>query len=311
MTDSTLLASDGHPATPASPTSAPTADVAPAEVRRMRLWAIPGMLIVLLSVLAAEMFLADWPPFDDFGLRIQIGMAAILHVQAVFLLAALGLGTRAGHGRLSDLFFALSLAPMSRIVSLALPGSLFDADLYTRLLLVVIPLFVGLAVLIHSRGLAAWQNGLRWPDMGSVDAILWTVAAALVVPAIAFAEFFLLDPDLPGFDGEPGRLVFAGFILVLLALWQEMLFRGVILHVGIRSIGSQSAVLMAAVWFAILQIGVQDGLSQESLAFVGLAFVGGWVAAQQARATGSVAVSSLLYAVALVLYFLVLPESGL
>jgi hypothetical protein len=277
---------------------------AQADVRSMRLAFLPGMLLVLLSVLLGEAFLAGWGPLDDLRLNLRLGLGAILHLQAILMLFLVGAGAREGHGRLTDLCMALTLAPLARLVSLALPQSLLEVSFLTRLLYVLVPLYIGVIVLVHTRDLHGWQTGLRRPS-GRGSASLGFVTL-LVVPAAAVGQFYLLDPSL----GTPSGalLVFYALILFLLALWQEIVFRGLLIQLGTPAVGAQVAVLLSALWFTALQVGAQWEFSLEVAGVLGLAFVSGYVAAQQARASGSVAVTTVAFAIGLMLYFLVLPR---
>jgi hypothetical protein len=284
-----------------------TAPPAPAKVRRFQGFALPGLVAVVVILAAAEACLAAWPPFDGFSLEGRIAFSLILHVEAIFLLMVLGLGARSDQTPLSEYFFALTLAPATRIISLALPPALFgDADLFVRLSLVVLPLFAGVGMLVHTRNLAPWQTGLTVPKFGSAGPVLWTLLAAVAIPAAAFGEYMLLDPAVPKFSGA--RIAFYALVLILVALWQELVFRGLFVQLGARPLGPQTAVFFAALWFAVMHIGVQDGLSIEVLGAVGIALATGWIAGQQARSTGSVAVTWLAYSLAMVLYFLALPR---
>lgn len=277
-----------------------------ADHRAMRLAFLPSFVLVVAVALIAETFLTAWGPMGDLNLRLRLGIAALLHVMAILLLFVVAAAVREGQERLADLCLALTLAPLARLASLAMPQNLLDVGFLTRLLYVLVPLFIGIAVLVHTRDLRGWQTGLRRPSgRGSVSLGLLTL---LVVPAVAAGQYYLLDPDLGHHDGA--IVVFYALVLFLLALWQEIVFRGLVVQLGAAAIGPQAAVLLSAVWFALMQVGAQWDLSLEVAGVLGLAFLGGYVAAQQSRASGSVAVTTVAYAIGLGLYFLVLPRWG-
>jgi membrane protease YdiL (CAAX protease family) len=211
------------------------------------------------------------------------------------LLLLLIVGGAAAHGRPSHrrLLLALGLAPLMRILGLAMPLEEFS-EIYWYLI-VAVPLLVGVFAVVIALNLNPADIGLA---RGAVRLQALVAAAGMV---FGLVEYFILRPE-PLIDaltwGE--ILVPALILLVATGLTEELVFRGVMQRASAEVLGSWGWVFVAAV-FTLLQIG--HGSALHVLFVFPVALLFGWTA----KRTGSIVGVSLSHGLANVGLFLIFP----
>lgn len=171
-------------------------------------------------------------------------------------------GARSAFGRL---VLTLSLAPLTRLLSLAAPLGQFDQTYWY--VIVGIPLFAGTLLVVRLGDFEAASIGWRlrpglWP-------LHLLVAAAGL--GLGTVEWLVLRPE--PLVGSLSLATVLGPALVLLlftGLLEELLFRGVMQRAAEDAFGPPGLVYVAAV-FALLHVGFASGL--EVLLVFGIALL--------------------------------------
>jgi len=144
-------------------------------------------------------------------------------------------------------YIALTLAPIIRIISLAIP--MWNLPVMYWYLVTGAPLIITAFVIIRVAGYRPEEVCLRW-GRG------WQQAGvALVGVPLGWLEFQILRPQslLPG--GNMGMLVLAGFILlVFTGFVEEIIFRGVMLRAADDYLGKTHSLFYVSFIFAVLHI---------------------------------------------------------
>jgi hypothetical protein len=237
--------------------------------------------VVLPLVAAAEIVTALVSP--------QAGLA--LHALLIMMLAVYRALAR---GREEQTFaLALLMAPLTRILSLALPLDRFPQIAWYAI--ASAPLLVAAAIITHKLGLSRGELGLH---TGGLGLQLMVSAGGLGLGAGAYV---ILRPEPLVASWSWGDLWLPALILlVCTGLAEEMIFRGMLQWAAVPVLGPQ-ALLYGAILFAVLQIGF---LSPAHVCFtcgVGLMFacVRHW--------SGSIIGVSLAHGFTNIMLFLVMP----
>ncbi len=212
------------------------------------------------------------------------------------LLLLVGLLLHSSFGKTSErpLLLALTLAPLVRVVSLALPlGSVAPGWWYP---LASLPLFVAGA--LAARTLSQSHTELRL-HLGNLREQLGVALLGLPLAAVLSVVFVPL-PSIAGVSGAV-LVVSAIGILVCTGLVEEFLFRGVLQAAAQASLGSHWGLVYVSIVYAILHIGSLS-MAVVVVSFgVGLAFA--WLVAR----TGSLVGVSLAHGLANIGLYLIGP----
>jgi membrane protease YdiL (CAAX protease family) len=227
-------------------------------------------------------------------LVISLGSAALgltLHILLMFTLLF-----RASFAPLREraLLTALVLAPLIRIVSLALPLNGLPTTYWH--VLISIPLFTACILWIRSLQLSRYQLGLR---------LSHGLRAQLLIGFLGYplggVEFLILRPTASTNASTTGAIVLlVAILLICTGFLEELIFRGILQAAALRLFGRSGLVYVSGV-FAALHIGY---LSLVDVVFVfGVGVLFGWLVLK----TGSLLGVSIAHGMTNVLLLLVLP----
>lgn len=191
-------------------------------------------------------------------------------------------------------YLALCLAPIIRILSLAIP--MWNLPPMYWYLVTGAPLLLTAYVVIRLAGYRSEEVGLRR------GRLLEQAGVALTGLALGWLEFEILRPQslLPG--GNLGMLVLAGFILlVFTGLVEEVIFRGVMLKAADDYLGKTHSMFYSCFIFAMLHI--------IHYSFLDVVFVFGVAALFTffVRRTGSLLGVTLAHGITNIMLYLVWP----
>lgn len=219
--------------------------------------------VYLGLVVVAETVVAFGTVAED----VYMGMG--LHVALVFaLLAHAGL-LAARDEKLSRLLAALSLVPLIRVLSLALPFAPFT--LLEWLLLMAAPLLAAAGTLMVVQGIRPAQVGLR---LGPLRALPLQAAVGASGLALGVLEFFILLPEEPWIPAFRLELLLPAALIVGLStgLGEELIFRGLVQRQAEGLLGAGPGLLYVALLFAALHLGFRSALDLAFVFSVGLYF---------------------------------------
>lgn len=169
--------------------------------------------------------------------------------------------------QLHHFLLALALAPLIRILSLAMPLAQFPLQYW--FLITAIPLFI--ASLILSRTLGYSPNDIGLNRSGIVRQAL----IGLTGIVLGMIEYFILKPAPLVPDFRLDIIWFPALILLICTgFLEELIFRGIMQQSAISSIGKWGLVLVAIV-FAVLHIGYRSIIDFVFVLSVALIF--GWI----------------------------------
>jgi membrane protease YdiL (CAAX protease family) len=227
---------------------------------RFDLSAIPRIvylaLALLLGVTVAEILTAYGDP------RLGVGM----HIALLALIVWLSASIR--DQRHHAFLLALMIAPLIRIVSTGMPLHSFSQPYWY--LLTSIPLFIAAFLIARQLGLSASALKLRLPraQLLPIELMVWGTGVGL-----GYVEWRILRPA-PLVNGHSAAWIIEGGIILLICtgLVEELLFRGLIQHVGGVLFGRVPGILYTVVLFAALHIGHLSWTDVFFVACVGLYF---------------------------------------
>lgn len=209
-------------------------------------------LAYLVAVAAAESITAWSEPPVGVGLHAIILFALLLHAAMI------------PDSPLHRLLVAVSLAPLIRMLSLAMP--LEDVDLAYWYAIIGVPMLLAAFVAARLLGLSREELGL------TLHHLPLQAAVALTGVAFGLAEYFILRPD-PLIDELSWRaaLLPAVILLVGTGFNEEFVFRGVMQSASKEALGRWSIIYVSAV-FAALHLGYQSALDVVFVFAVALFF---------------------------------------
>ena len=214
----------------------------------MPILAILYLVLITVAELLTVLTDARW------GLALHIGILTALLVQSSLVL------DQPYH----KLLLALALAPLIRILSLAMP--LQDIDLMYWYAIVGAPMM--LTALLVARTL-----GLSWRNVGFTMRSL-RIQALVASTGLAFgvAEYFILKPE-PLIDEFSWSAFWLPALILLVGTGfnEELVFRGVMQSASGDALG-KSAILYVTVIFAVLHLGYKSAVDVAFVFAVGLMF---------------------------------------
>jgi membrane protease YdiL (CAAX protease family) len=203
------------------------------------------------------------------GVTVFVSARAGLTLHAVVLLLALAHAARCQDDPQYRLWAAVALIPLIRIVSLSLPLSRF-APVYWYLL-VSAPLFAATAMVMR-------LLSLSWADVGvHRRGLPRQFFIALLGLGIGYVEYLILRPE-PLIDEWSWRRFWPPALILLIStgFLEELMFRGVLQHATVATLGRARGVIFAALLFAVLHVGYRSAADVLFVLGVGLLF--GWIA---------------------------------
>jgi membrane protease YdiL (CAAX protease family) len=196
------------------------------------------------------------------------------------------------------LLLTLTIAPLTRMVSLSLPLAVAQIPQLYWYLIISVPLFVATTLTARTLGLSRQQIGLT---LRQVPMQLPVAATGLLFGVI---EYYILKPQ-PLVEDPTWPNLLVGFLILMICTGfaEELIFRGVMQPMAQQALGDLG-LLYVALLFAVLHVGYQ---SAQDVAFVFVvALVFGWVV----RRTGSLLGVTLAHGLTNVILFLVMPFWG-
>lgn len=196
----------------------------------------------------------------------------------------------------SNVFLCLSIAPLIRVFSLALPLAYFPS--YMWYLLAGIPMLIAAVAMMRIQGLKPGDIGINLKRPA--------VQILIMFSGIPFgiAEYLILRPApiSLGFSTLDFLLIALAFVLAT-GFAEELVFRGIFQNVAIKSFGVKTGLLVVSAVFAALHIGWLNILDVGLVFFIGLFF------GVLMFKTGSLIGVSLSHGLTNVFLFLVMPSS--
>ncbi len=242
------------------------------------IWLLWGYLLLIT---AAEIVTSAVHP--------QLGM--VIHAALL-----VGMTLHGAIGQLTEgrrLTLALTLAPLIRLLSLALPLTRFPQVAWYPL--VAIPLLIAAWMIVKLLGMSRRELGLR---AGNLPLQLMLIGGGLGLGAI---EYFILQPaPLVGTYAWRAVLLPALSLVIFTGFTEEVIFRGLLQAVAAPVLGRWTLVYVALL-FAVLHIGY---LSVSDVVFV---FAVGLLFGQIVRWGGSILGVTLAHGLTNVTLFLIMP----
>jgi membrane protease YdiL (CAAX protease family) len=235
----------------------------------------------LLLVIAAELLLTF--------VSAPLGLA--LH--ALILIALMLQSAAEPPGPPRNLTLALTLVPLTRLLSLSLPLATFPRlDWYP---IVTVPLLIAWWGAFRTLDLTGGELGLR------SDGLALQLALAGGGLGLGAIEYRILQPQILVANASFDSFLVAALILIVFTgLAEELIFRGLLQHLASQVAGSWGLIYVSLL-FAALHVGYRS-FDQVVFAFsIGLLF------AMVVRGTGSILGVSLAHGLVNVTLFLVMP----
>ena len=218
-------------------------------------------------------------------------LGLVLH--GVLLVSLLFHVSRTLEHPIHELLLSLAFGPLIRLMSLSLPLAQVPRTYWY--LITSVPLFVAAFVVIRTLGLPRKTIGMNW---GRVPTQLLFSLSGLV---LGYAEYRILRPQpLAKSLTWQEAAIPALILLVSTGFMEELIFRGVMQRVAMKSLGPIGLTYVAAV-FGILHIGHQSLVDIFFVFGAGLLF--GWVVVK----TGSLLGVTLAHGLTNIMLFIVLP----
>lgn len=291
---------------PGLPTGVPPSVVAPDAVgppsRRSAASGMPALAGVALVIMGlAEVITA----FVDiqWGIIVHAILLAILVADGARAAYVAGPVTGSETGtpeRLRANFAAaLALAPLTRIVSLAMPLTEFPQVAWY--LVAASPMVIAAWAAAQASGYSRHDLGLRL-DLRPRNLAI-TAAIGLVGLPLGYAEYRILTPE-PLVDPLSPLPVFAAVITLALGtgFTEEVIFRGVLQRAASEYLSVPIGIVYAGAVFAILHVGHRSALDVVFVFGVALAF------SAVVRATGTLAGVILAHSLTNISLFLIFPH---
>lgn len=191
------------------------------------------------------------------------------------------------------LLLALSLAPLTRILSLSMPLAQFSPIYWY--LIIYPPLFLAAWVAMRRLNFTARETGL------TVQKLPWQLVVALTGVIFGVVEYLILRPEPLISELYWGEMLLPVLVLLVgTGFVEEFVFRGVVQRASMEALGRWGLPYVALV-FAVLHL---IHLSAIDIAFVFIiALFFGWVV----NKTGSLLGVTLSHGITNILLYLIIP----
>ncbi len=252
-------------------------------LRQPRFWLLSGYVVAFA---VAELMAARVAPMT--GLWLHTGLLSALFIHSV----------SADKERESELFLAMAVLPLIRILSLAMP--LWVAEQVFWFPMVNIPLIIGTVIAAQQLRYTRYQLGLRLPSLKEIPLQVLIASSGFL---IGFLERQIIQPVSLSASLTPTDIIVPAISLMLFTgLSEELLFRGVLQNAAIKALSPLWGILYAAAIFGILHMGWQSYLDVAYVSVVGAFW--GWVVYK----TKSIFGVTIAHGIANIMLFLVLPH---
>jgi len=209
-------------------------------------------LIYLMALTAAESLTVLILP--------QVGL--ILH--GLLLIALIVHASLATRGPQQRLLWALTLAPLIRLLSLSLP--LARIEIVYWYLIIGVPLLASTYVAARSSGYTAAKVGLN------ARALPWQFLISLTGIGLGYTEYVILRPEPLATSLTLDQIWFPALVLfIFTGFLEEIIFRGVMQRAATESLG-RLGVLYVSIVFAVLHLGYQSVLDVVFVFLVAMFF---------------------------------------
>ncbi|MGB2841597.1 MAG: type II CAAX endopeptidase family protein [Halobacteriota archaeon] len=197
---------------------------------------------------------------------------------------------------LSGFLMALLLAPLIRILSLAMP--LVQFNWLSWFMLISVPIFIAIFTCMWLQELRPKDVGLYLPKLKHTS-----IEAGVILIAIPFGilEYLILKPS-PMLELRPMTFIASALVfIVCTGFLEEFAFRGLLQYNAIRVMSKWSGIIFVATVFGVLHVG--------NLALLDclLAFSVGFVYSIIREKTGSIYGISISHGLINIILFLVAP----
>jgi membrane protease YdiL (CAAX protease family) len=212
----------------------------------------------LALIVVAEAFVGSG--HQDIGLTIHIVLLFALLFHGVFIWDRDRI--------LALLLMAMSLAPLDRVLSLAVPH--YNLSNLPWLALVSAPLLVAAVAVAYVEGMWVEELGLHLPRSRNA---WFQGAVALTALPLGLIEFYILDRPLDWVSGSLTLVSVAGAALILFlatGLSEELIFRGIMLPRAVDSLGTAPGILFVSGVFASMHLFYGNPLDLVFVFAVGL-----------------------------------------
>jgi uncharacterized protein len=248
--------------------------------------------------------IAEWSHSHAYGYLGLVAIAELLIIyvspqvgmllDAVLLIALIVHGSMSRFAAERRLLLALTLAPLTRLLSLSLLlPSIPRLAWYS---IVSLPLSIATVLLIRYLRLSRAQLGLRFDNL---PLQLMVMCAGLGLGAL---EYLILSPEpLVGSLSWRDLFVAVLTLMIFTGLVEELIFRGLLQAVALPAL-QRSALIYVSLLFAVLHVG------NLSLVDVCFAFGVGLLFAYVVRWSGSILGVSLAHGLTNVTLFLIIPH---
>lgn len=197
------------------------------------------------------------------------------------------------------LLLALALAPLTRLVSLAMPLQRFQ-PMY-RYAIAGAPLFVAVYLAARVSGLQGGMLGLNVRRLFNGRRLRFQALVGLSGVPLGYLEYHLLGSSPPIGDLYTGSIwLQALIVLVFSGLLEELIYRGLVQYSAVRALGV-GGIYYAAALGAVMSIGYQSPANTLLVFLVGVYF--GWVV----QRSGSMLGAGLAHGLANVALLVVMP----
>jgi len=257
-------------------------DLGRARLARWRPVNARGRSWAFLAVVAAAEMVVAW-----------VNPLVGLSLHALLLLGWIPLVVMEPNRRERDLMLGLILAPLIRLVSLALPLHLLSP--LASIALTAIPLYVAAWKVSRIVGLPAKRLGL---EGGNRTGQYVVGLGGIVIGVILFQV--LAQPPLTDTLAASDPMTAALVLVVFAGFIDELIFRGLLQSLAYRAMGSPGPLYVAFV-YAAMQIGYRS--AAQVLAALGLGLVFGTIAHRSRSIMGV----SLAHGLANIVVYLVMP----
>jgi len=203
-----------------------------------------------------------------------------------------------GENPVSRLYLSLSLAPLIRIISLAIPLNHFPS--YAWYIVVNVPILVASVAMMRVQGIGFKDAGVVFRKPLEVAAI------ALTGIPFGFIDYFILRPEPLDIGLSFWNLVFLALGLGLsTGFVEELVFRGIMQRDAVEAFGERRGLIGVALVFAALHIGWLSILDLVFVFSVGLFY--GFMTLKKGNIIGV----SLSHGITNVVLFMVAPAVNL
>lgn len=217
-----------------------------------------------------------------------------LIIHSIILLSLLTLASLWYVNPSSNMFLSLSLAPLTRILSLSMPLTYFPK--YSWYSVVGATVFAAALMVIRVSGLSLTDIGI------TMRKPLIQVGVALTGMPFGIMEYYILKPEPLATNLSTIQLILlAATLIFFTGFVEELVFRGIIQPCTIKAIGERAGLIGVTMLFASLHIG---WLSIPDIIFV---FSIGLFFAICTLKTGSLIGVSLSHGITNVTLFLIMP----